>query len=152
MLVDSSKVRIDAEGIESPVRELTIADRIFNPITGQYDEITDILQREIRISDPCRDPLAPVLIEKGQLLSGRPRHDLALSPLQQVLVADWKRSRPGPPRVSCYPAREVSSDRVAVSGAVTYFAIFVEHRRFLDVGGILVQAYTLEDISHARFA
>lgn len=148
MLVEDSRIRINAEGDESPVQDLAIADRIFNPITGGYDEISDILQRRVPICDRRSGPLAPVRIEKGQLLSGKPRQDLLLSPWQLVLVAEERRAVAGPTKVLCYPAKDISSDRQPPNGDITYFAVFFDRHRFMDVGGVLVQAYTLEDICH----
>jgi len=148
MLVKDSIIRITAEGDERPVQDLSIADRIFNPFTEGYDEISDILQRHIPLCDPRSQLLAPVRIGKGELFSGRPRHDLRLSPWQMVMMADHTRPPGKPMGLSCYPARDISSDRLPPSEGFTYFAIFFDQPRFLEVNGILVKTYTLEHISH----
>ena len=147
MLVQDSIVRITAEGDERPVQDLSIADRIFNPFTEGYDEITDILQRRIPLCDRRSRTLAPVLIGKGELFSGRPRHDLRLSPWQLVMMADPKRTANRPVGLSCYPAKDISNDRMPAED-ITYFAIFFDRPRFIEVSGVLVQTYTLEDICH----
>ena len=148
MLVENSRIRINADGEERLVQELSIADRIVNPITGGYDEISDILQREISGTDPRRSRLEPVLIGKGQLFSGRPRQDPALSPEQVVLMTDLKRSKGRPPVLSCYPAKDISHNRPMPGRDITYFAIFFDVPRFIEVSGVHMRAYTLEDLCH----
>lgn len=147
MLVQDSIIRITAEGDERPVQDLSIADRIFNPFTEGYDEITDILQRRVPMCDKRSRTLAPVLIGKGELFSGRPRHDLRLSPWQLVMMTDPRRAANGPTGLSCYPAKDISSDRLPAEDII-YFAIFFDRPRFVEVSGVLVQTYTLEDICH----
>lgn len=148
MLVQDSRIRITAGGEERPVQDLSIADRIFDPFTEGEDEIADILQRRL---PPCGQrgaALAPVRIGKGQLFSGRPRQDLRLSPWQLVMMAEPRRQARGPASLLCYPARDISSDRLPPGADITYFAIFFDRPRFIEVSGVLVRTYTLEDICH----
>ena len=148
MLVENSWITLDGDGRECPVQDLAIADMVFDPLGGVYDEITDILTRRVPCTDPRHDRLAPVLIGKGQLFSGRPRRDLALSPEQVVLMTDLKGPPRMPPVLSCYPAKDLSHDRAPPGAAITYFAIFFDRPRFMEVGGVLVSAYTLKDLCY----
>lgn len=148
MLMQDTRIRITAEGEERPVQELSIADRIFNPFTEGEDEITDILQRKLPLCSRRGPALAPVRIGKGQLFSGRPRQDLRLSPWQLVMVAETRRLARGPASLLCYPAKDISSERLPLTGDITYFALFFDRPRFVEASGVLVQTYTLEDISH----
>lgn len=148
MLVEDSRIRINAEGEERPVQDLAIADRIFNPFTEGYDSIVDIHRRRVQLCDHRSHALTPVLIEKGQLFSGAPRHDLRLSPWQLVMMVDRKRVANGPFSLSCYPAKDISNDRIPATGDITYYAIFFDRHRFIEVSGVLLKSYTLEETRH----
>lgn len=148
MLVEDSRIRINAEGEECPVQDLAVADRIFDPLTEGYDSIIDIHRRRVQLCDQRSRALTPVLIEKGQLFSGAPRHDLRLSPWQLVMMVERKRAANAPMSLSCYPAKDISNDRIPVTGDITYYAIFFERHRFLDVSGVLLKSYTLEETRH----
>lgn len=152
MITYGTKLTVTEDGIEKAVQDLCIGERIFNPITCTYDEISDILQRQVDISEPNSPGhnLCPVVIPQGSLHSSCPKRSLYLSPRQIILVAERRPAGNYPVTTSTYACSEVSSERVKTPGRISYLAIFFEQRRFIDAGGVLLQAYTIDDISAVR--
>lgn len=148
MIVAGTQVTVSADGHERPVQDLCIADRVFDPMSGTCDEIVDILARRVCLrSARLHRPLA---LLPDALAPGRPRHRVELSPAQVVMLPVGSQDGGWRKHIAESLASGMAEATPGLAGEVSYFAIFFDRPRYLDVSGIMMRAYTLEDIAHAR--
>lgn len=144
MLCHDTMITISPRGQQKAVQDLSIADLIYNPITEGFDEISDILAREVPVSAIS---LAPILIRRGDIFAGRPYRDVAVSPAQKVLVSKKCIETKGLTVVVESEAKLLSSLSISPLSATKYFAIFFDCPRFIHAEGLLLRAYSLDDLS-----
>lgn len=144
MLCSETMIAISPRGHQKPVQDLSIADHVYNPITGAFDEVSDILVRTV----PCGlELLMPILIKKGEIFPGKPYKDVVVSPRQVVLVHDKSTVVSRGLAVLEAEARTLSSNRFVPNARTKYFAIFFDRPRFLQADGLMFRAYSPADLS-----
>ena len=150
MLTSGSLVQVDKNGARKRVEDLIISDLVFNPWSGRYVEIIDILSRGIELdaTEISRCPVRPVIVPKGAVSANRPAQDICVSPGQGFFIAV-----PGmngkPAKLAEVMARDLPGISLAEVKrneilSVKYFAIFTGDAEFMDVSGMLVSTFTPE--------
>ena len=151
MLVRNTQVRIAQNGKTVPVESLSIADKVYDAATGTYDEIVDILARTLDYHRAARIGLHPIRLAKDALRAGYPTDETHVSPNQGVLlVAHGPCNSVYKHLVERRASDLTAAQPVAAWDKLTYFCVFFARKRYLQVNGLRLSAYTLEDIIHAR--
>lgn len=152
MLTQGSMVLIREDGTRKPVEQLQISDLVFDPWADEYVEIVDILSRKVEFDgemQPWSNPLYPVTLKSGCIAKSRPTTDLLVSPSQPVRHVE-KLAQPGSLPIlkksraqvlACDPQRQ-ANPRIVQD--VTYYAVFTQQQRTLDVSGVLLSTFSAD--------
>lgn len=150
MLVNNTLLRMTRRGACIPVENLSIADYVYDPIADTYDEVVDILSRRITYRKATSIGLCPVVIGADALLKGVPNAPTCVSPSQEIVVLRDPSGQGRRVEVVMQPASSIENAMpYETNEDLTYYCIFFGRKRFLEVNGLNVRAYTLEDISCA---
>lgn len=149
MLFPCSQIKVTAEGVTRPVTDLRIADRVFDPMTGTDTEISDILSRRFDATRAHQLGITPICVPPGTITSTCPQEPTVLSPNQLVLTPAPIRSDLRYPQLALCRAWQIfGAFTLNDLDVVDYFCVFFDRSRFIDVNGMLVAAYTIEDLMH----
>lgn len=133
------------------MRDLQIADRIYDPWADTEDEIIDILTREVSMSRLVKSTLRPVCLQTGAIGDRSPCESTLVSPKQMVARLRPMKTNP---RYKCFvlEAADMIDGATVIESleSVTYHCIFFERKRYLQVNGLHLLAYTTEDLTLAR--
>lgn len=144
MLEANSFVQVNEQGLCVPAGRLWEFPSIYDPIDDCYDEITDILVREVDLGiDNCvkfipyqLPPIDKKSPQKAALTS--PRQIVLLPPYPEV--ASGSEQRP-------LQAKQIGLPCVDYLGnPVTYVAIFFARPRTVQCGGYSLSCYTPRDL------
>lgn len=149
MLVQNTKICTTRDGRQRAVSELSVGDAIYNAFSDDYDVIADIQLFTVDLDSPAGLAAAPVILLTGSMHGDRPRQDVVVSPEQTVMFLERRSENSGPARIRTGNARNHASRLYQTSGTVTYVALVFESPRFLDVGGIFIEAYSVRDFTSA---
>ena len=151
MFVEGAKILVKSNGLYLPVEELDAGDTFFDPLVRRYCTITRVMSRRLELT-PIKEndthPLRPILFSAGSLNGTLPKFDVAVSPMQRVMV-NWKYSDLGSSRemrleLAKNAALLESEQYLLGNKEANYFAIFTHGSRFMDVAGLLMQTYDAE--------
>ena len=151
MIVEDTLITVSARRAERRVQDLRIADLVYNPLTRSCDEIADILSREIQPGSTEARTIWPKVIPAGSIAPMRPRRDLAVSPGQILMTLRPPATDSPVAGVVEVRADSLNAGEMKETRPIRYFAIFFDHPRYLDAGGVLARAFTLEDVTSDRF-
>ena len=152
MLTEGSMVLIREDGTRKPVEQLQISDLVFDPWADEYVEIVDILSRKVEFdgqAQPWRNPLYPVTLKSGCVAKSRPSTDLLVSPSQPVRHVE-RLAQPGSlpilkkSQAKVLALNPLSDAHPSKIRDVTYYALFTQQARTLDVSGILLSTFCVD--------
>lgn len=149
MLVSSMEVSVDENGPRVPVGDLKAGGHVFNPLTQQRVQIKRTLHRSLRGIRNCDKSLFPVVIPPHSLRGGFPIRPIVTSP-KQLLLTNAHDERLGLGRVGETRADSVGTgvnfEQMKFLAGQDYVVLLFEHSTLMDCQGLLLRAYTLEDI------
>lgn len=147
MINKGSLVRVHKDGERRRVEDISISDFVFDPFTDEYCEIVDILSREVTYPTGRDHPLYPVEVHAGAVGPGRPDRTVWVSPSQPLYYVQKGAGRRQIPELQRNLARAVvpiyqNWAQKNQFTSITYFALFTENRRTLDVSGLWLSSYS----------
>lgn len=142
MLVSGSRVQIREDGTTKPVEALQIGELVFDPLSGGYNEIIDILIRTVEFGpQDCvvSHSLYPVRVNAKYALLAEQEDEFLCSQGQEILV---KKDDLMPTALTPAFASDIQRPQSASPVAsVTYHAIFLATSRPLFVNGFLCMSF-----------
>lgn len=145
MLLGNSTVLIDRDGTSVRADRLETVRTIHDPVSGQDDEITDILRREIHLEDGVWQKFMPIRLPL-RAGGGADARQAIVSPRQGLW--DQRREAPGDDGEARWllPAQLGTPCWELRDKTVTYVAIFFARRRSILSGGHLLRGYVIDDL------
>lgn len=150
MICADTKVRIRRDGSTLSVNRVQISDLIYDPIGDRYDEVVDVLDRKIDIRSAANLNLTPFIIQSDCDVTMDSASNLIVSPDQKFLSLAENQKSSGLPILNFRSAKHMPGARMFLGcDVVHYYCIFFERPRTVEVGGLLLRTYTLEDLGNA---
>ena len=156
MIHAETPITIHPDGTTVPAADLGSVPSVYDPVSGRFDMLTDILVRNVtlvgqtgaafmphrlpdRLPDPVREDTGP---GGPGITIVSPRQPLALGPEPEGDLTETL--------TLCTPTRLGTPCLNLLGTTVTYVAVFFDRRRFVLSNGYLLRAYILDDVVNGQ--
>lgn len=140
MLTLGTEIQVGQDSSLQRVDDLMIGQMVYNHFTRSYDEIIDILIREVKISGGSH-PWTPIEIPTNRLGENRPYKNLLVSPQQEILTT-LNASKGNFREIGNVGASELGFKTKEILREITYCALFFERPRAVVAHGVLCLGMT----------